>query len=84
MLGAYRGNEVSPAHPFILTIQEIKKTEKFVNTITLAPLAFNDTNQLVADTLNCSKQLAQLLTKLITRKTKGNPFFTTQFLKALH
>ncbi len=84
MLGAYRDNEVSPVHPFILTVAELKKAQVIVNTITLAPLAFADTNHLVADTLNCSLELAQPLTELIARKTKGNPFFTTQFLKALH
>ncbi|MFM9265165.1 ATP-binding sensor histidine kinase [Tychonema sp. BBK16] len=84
MLGAYRDNEVSPIHPFILTLEEIKKANAIVNTITLAPLAFEDTNHLVADTLNCSRELAQPLTELIDRKTQGNPFFTTQFLKALH
>jgi predicted ATPase/signal transduction histidine kinase len=84
MLGAYRDNEVSPIHPFILTVEEIKKANAIVNTITLAPLAFNDTNHLIADTLKCSRELAQPLTELINRKTQGNPFFTTQFLKALH
>jgi predicted ATPase/signal transduction histidine kinase len=84
MLGAYRDNEVSPVHPFILTVELIKKTGAIVNTITLAPLTLNDTNDLVADTLHCSTELAQPLTELIDRKTQGNPFFTTQFLKALH
>ncbi|MGK7921880.1 MAG: AAA family ATPase, partial [Trichodesmium sp.] len=83
MLGAYRDNEVSATHPFILTVAELKKAEAIVNTITLQPLTFKDTNHLIADTLNCSTQLAQPLTELINRKTKGNPFFTTQFLKAL-
>ncbi|MCU0552360.1 MAG: trifunctional serine/threonine-protein kinase/ATP-binding protein/sensor histidine kinase [Leptolyngbya sp. Prado105] len=92
ILGAYRDNEVSPAHPFILTVEELKKAQAIslqercanVNTITLAPLALSDTNYLIADTLNCSRELAQPLTELIDRKTQGNPFFTTQFLKALH
>lgn len=84
ILGAYRDNEVSPIHPYILTIEEIKKANAIVNTITLAPLDFADTNHLVADTLNCSRELAKPLTELIDRKTKGNPFFITQFLQALH
>ncbi|BAY85483.1 multi-sensor signal transduction multi-kinase [Calothrix parasitica NIES-267] len=84
MLGAYRDNEVSSAHPFVLTVEELKKAEVVVNKITLPPLVFDDTNNLVADTLNCSQKLAKPLTELIIRKTKGNPFFTTQFLKALH
>ncbi|MEI6332718.1 MAG: serine/threonine-protein kinase PknK [Pseudanabaena sp. ELA645] len=84
LLGAYRDNEVSPSHPFMMTVAELQKAQNVVNTITLKPLAFEDTNHLVADTLNCSTTLAQPLTELVDRKTQGNPFFTTQFLKALH
>ena len=84
LLGAYRDNEVSPAHPFMLTVEELKKTGKTVNTITLSPLALPDINQLVADTLHCANELALALTELIERKTKGNPFFITQFLKVLY
>ncbi|WP_418006845.1 AAA family ATPase [Nostoc piscinale] len=84
LLGAYRNNEVSAAHPFILTVEELKKAGKAVNTITLAPLSLSDTNQLVADTLHCPTERSLPLTELINRKTKGNPFFITQFLKALY
>jgi predicted ATPase len=84
VLGAYRDNEVSPVHPFILTVDEILKTGAIVNTITLPPLNELDLNQLVADTLNCELSLAKPLTNLVYQKTQGNPFFATQFLKALH
>ncbi|MEG4250846.1 AAA family ATPase [Microcoleus sp. Pol10D4] len=84
VLGAYRDNEVSPVHPFILTVNEIVKTGATVNTITLQPLSQPDMNLLVGDTLNCESSLAQPLTKLVYQKTQGNPFFATQFLKALH
>ncbi|MEH2352441.1 trifunctional serine/threonine-protein kinase/ATP-binding protein/sensor histidine kinase [Nostoc sp.] len=84
ILGAYRDNEVSPAHPFILTVDEMIKTGAVVNTIMLQPLSLMDMNQLVADTLNCRLSLAQPLTELVVQKTKGNPFFATQFLKALY
>ncbi|MHC5594742.1 MAG: trifunctional serine/threonine-protein kinase/ATP-binding protein/sensor histidine kinase [Nostoc sp.] len=84
LLGAYRDNEVQAAHPFILMVEEVKKAGKTVNTITLSPLALSDTNQLVADTLHCPIELSLPLTELINRKTQGNPFFITQFLKVLH
>ena len=84
MLGAYRDNEVSAVHPFSVMMDELKKTQIAVQTITLAPLQLEDTNHLVADTLNCSTHLARPLTELINRRTKGNPFFTTQFLKGLY
>ncbi|NER98337.1 MAG: AAA family ATPase [Symploca sp. SIO1B1] len=82
-LGAYRDNEVFPAHPLMLSLAELRKTQAVISTITLEPLAQNHINQLVADALNCSQQLAQPLTELVYQKTKGNPFFTTQFLKGL-
>ena len=83
ILGAYRDNEVSPVHPFILTVDEIAKTGANVNTITLLPLNQQALNRLVADTLNCELSLAEPLTELIYQKTQGNPFFATQFLKVL-
>ncbi|MBP0025459.1 MAG: AAA family ATPase, partial [Roseofilum sp. SID2] len=84
LLGAYRDNEVSPAHPLILTLEELGKLGATINTITLEPLREIDLNRLVADTLSCSQEVAQPLTELIYQKTKGNPFFATQFLKGLH
>jgi PAS domain S-box-containing protein len=84
MLGAYRDNEVSPVHPLMLTIGELEKANLTVNTITLLPLSLEHTNCLVADALKCSQALSKPLTQLVDRKTQGNPFFTTQFLKALH
>lgn len=84
VLGAYRDNEVFPTHPLILTLDEIKKRGANINTITLAPLEELDINRLVADTLLCSVDIALPLSELVYYKTKGNPFFTTQFLKGLY
>ena len=84
VLGAYRDNEVSPGHPLMLKLDRLVKAGAKINTITLGPLQLEDLNHLVADTLNCDSQLAQALTKLVYRKTQGNPFFATQFLKALY
>lgn len=84
ILGAYRDNEVSQVHPFILTVDELMKAGATVKTITLPPLRKSDMNQLVAETLNCELSMAEPLTKLVYQKTQGNPFFATQFLKALY
>ncbi|MEH1804253.1 trifunctional serine/threonine-protein kinase/ATP-binding protein/sensor histidine kinase [Nostoc sp.] len=84
LIGAYRNHEVSAAHPLMLTLEEIAKAKVTINIITLAPLSTASLNQLVADTLSCSQEVAQPLTQLVYQKTKGNPFFSTQFLKALH
>ncbi|MCT7958899.1 trifunctional serine/threonine-protein kinase/ATP-binding protein/sensor histidine kinase [Laspinema palackyanum] len=84
LLGAYRDNEVSPGHPLLLALDELQQAHVFVNTIHLGPLQFQDINQLVADTLNCSLELAQPLAEFTARQTQGNPFFISQFLKTLH
>jgi predicted ATPase/signal transduction histidine kinase len=84
IIGAYRDNEVSPIHPSILAFEEIEKTGVVINTITLTALTQTDLNRLVADTLNCDLLIAQPLAELVELKTQGNPFFATQFLKALY
>ncbi|MGH1394436.1 MAG: ATP-binding sensor histidine kinase [Trichormus sp.] len=84
LIGAYRDNEVSAAHPLMFSLAEIKKSQATINTINLTPLSHSSLNQLVADTLSCSTGIAQPLTELVYQKTQGNPFFSTQFLKALY
>jgi PAS domain S-box-containing protein len=84
LIGAYRDNEVTTAHPLMLTVAEIARSQAKVQTIDLQPLSIDDINQLVAATLICAPRIAQPLTNLIYQKTQGNPFFTVQFLTALH
>ncbi|MHC5735187.1 AAA family ATPase [Nostoc sp.] len=84
LIGAYRDNEVNPAHPLMLTLNDIQKTAATINTITLVPLSQWQVNQLVADTLKCTKDSALPVSQLVFQKTQGNPFFAIQFLKALH
>nr|MDJ0556368.1 AAA family ATPase [Microcoleaceae cyanobacterium MO_207.B10] len=83
-IGAYRDNEVFPAHPLMLTLEEIAKEDGIINTITLSPLSQTHINLLVSETLSCTPEIGQPLTELIYQKTKGNPFFTTQFMLGLH
>jgi len=84
LLGAYRDNEVFAVHPLMLSLDEVAKSGVNLNMIALAPLNQKHLNNLVADTLSCSLQLALPLTELVHQKTQGNPFFATQFLKGLH
>jgi len=84
LIGAYRDNEVFGAHPLMLTLDEIRKTEATVNQINLIPLDQPSLNRLIADTLSCPLDRAMPLTELVFTKTQGNPFFSNQFLKSLH
>lgn len=84
LLGAYRDNEVPLGHPLLLALDAIAQAEAPVHTIAIQPLNVESLNQLVAATLHCTATVAQPLTQLVHQKTRGNPFFATQFLRALH
>lgn len=84
LIGAYRDNEVSPAHPLMMTLKEIAKNSIPIHTITLPPLSPENITNLVAETLNSPPELVIPLSNLIYQKTQGNPFFSNQLLKSLH
>ncbi len=84
LIGSYRDNEISKAHPLSLTLQEIEQEGATISTINLAPLNQGDLNHLIADTLHCPEIVAVPLTQMVFAKTKGNPFFSIQFLKSLY
>jgi PAS domain S-box-containing protein len=83
LIGAYRDNEVGPAHSLIRTLDAIKAAGGKVAEITLAPLDREDLGQLIADALGCTSQRAAPLAELVHEKTGGNPFFAIQFLSSL-
>ncbi|MEH1830612.1 MAG: AAA family ATPase [Nostoc sp.] len=84
VIGAYRDNEVSSAHPLMLTIEQMRQEAITVSSIVLSVLTQTDFNQLIADTLKYSPEQAVAIANLVYQKTKGNPFFTNQFLKSLY
>ncbi|NES01009.1 MAG: AAA family ATPase, partial [Symploca sp. SIO1B1] len=84
MLGAYRDNEVDLTHPLMQTLEKINQAQVIINEITLYPLNIKHINQLIADTLSCSKEVTKPLAELVAKKTGGNPFFLTQLLYSLY
>ena len=84
MIGAYRDNDITPIHPLMQTLEQIKKAGATVNHIALQPLGINHINQLIADSLSRSVEESKSLAKLVEDKTQGNPFFLTQFLQFLY
>ncbi|WP_031357372.1 AAA family ATPase [Caballeronia sordidicola] len=83
LVGAYRDNEVGPAHPLARTLGLIRDAGGRVQETTLAPLTPESIGQLVADSLHCDRETARPLAQLLHEKTGGNPFFAIQFLTAL-
>ncbi|MEM9541784.1 MAG: AAA family ATPase [Cyanobacteria bacterium P01_E01_bin.42] len=83
-IGAYRDNEINETHPLSQTIEEIRKTGASASKISLQPLQLKEVTQLIGDTLNLTSKQINPLAKLIRAKTRGNPFFITEFLKSLY
>ena len=83
LIGAYRDNEVGPAHPLMRKLQAIRQAGATVHDIVLAPLTRYDLEQLIADSLRCERTHAGPLAGLVEEKTSGNPFFVIQFVSAL-
>ena len=84
LLGAYRDNEVSAAHPLRLLLANLAQQDVKISTIALKALSQDHVAQLVAASLSCPMVIARPLSDLIYQQTQGNPFFTTQYLKGLH
>ena len=83
LVGAYRDNEVGPAHPLLRTLEAIRKAGGKVREIVLAPLGLDDVGLLTASALHCDLERARTLAQLVHEKTGGNPFFAIQFLTEL-
>ncbi|AUX45075.1 protein kinase [Sorangium cellulosum] len=84
LLGAYRDNEVGPAHPLQRTLADARKQGAVVANIALAPISAADVGALVAEAVRASADQVEPLAHLVYEKTGGNPFFVLQFLSALH
>jgi PAS domain S-box-containing protein len=83
LVGAYRDNEITPAHPLMRRLAAIRNAGGRLHEIVLAPLRLEDVGRLIADALQCAPDRAEALAGLVHEKTGGNPFFTIQFLTAL-
>ncbi|NET14271.1 MAG: serine/threonine-protein kinase PknK, partial [Okeania sp. SIO1H6] len=83
LLGAYRDNEVSVSHPLAMSLEKLRKNNNAINQITLNPLSLDRIAELIADTLQQTHKINDLA-NLILEKTGGNPFFTKEFIQALH
>jgi predicted ATPase len=84
LIGAYRDNEVGPAHLLIRTLEAIRNAGARVEKIALTPLELDDIGRLVTDAVHCQPEHARPLAQLVHEKTSGNPFFAIQFLTALN
>ncbi|WNG59945.1 AAA family ATPase [Archangium gephyra] len=84
-IGAYRDNEVSPSHPLMMTLGEVRKANVPVTDLQLEPLSLEQLQHLVGDALpGAGTELIVPLSEQVHEKTGGNPFFLLQLMLALH
>jgi PAS domain S-box-containing protein len=83
LIGAYRDNEVNSSHRLMRKLAAIRQAGAIVREIILAPLAREDLEQLIADSLRREPERVAPLAQLVHEKTAGNPFFAIQFMSAL-
>ncbi|GAK49048.1 ATP-binding region ATPase domain protein [Candidatus Moduliflexus flocculans] len=86
LLGAYRDNELSPAHPLTAVLHEIQQGRTIL-TLSIADLTQSDLQEWLCDALRVTgaseRERLLPLTALIFRKTQGNAFFAVRFLQDL-
>ncbi len=84
LIGAYRDSGLDPAHPLRLTLDQLSAAGVKAQTVELHNLCPEDVRQLVRESLAGSAADSQALADLVYAKTRGNAFFTRQFLQHLY
>lgn len=82
LVGAYRDNEVGPAHPVTQMVDAVQRAGIRPDRLELAPLSPALVDQMTRDTLHGRADVGPLA-KLLYRKTLGNPFFLIQLIRTL-
>jgi predicted ATPase/two-component sensor histidine kinase len=83
VIGAYRDNEVTSAHPLSHSLGVIRGGGTALHEMVLASLTRHDVNELVSDATHVERERAEPLAELVFEKTGGNPFFVIQFITTL-
>ncbi|HKP58965.1 MAG TPA: AAA family ATPase [Polyangiales bacterium] len=81
---AYRDQEVDTSHPFAVLLEQLRASAVPIHALELGPLKLEHVAELLIDSLRSTKQRVIPLARLVLDKTDGNPFFTSEFLKALY
>ncbi|WP_338846640.1 AAA family ATPase [Massilia sp. W12] len=83
LIGAWRDNEITPAHPLLAALSAVRSAHVPMTNLRLDPLAEEDVVSLLRDTVQQDDAELPALAQLVYDKTAGNPFFTIQFLTRL-
>ncbi|MCP5161395.1 MAG: AAA family ATPase [Hahellaceae bacterium] len=84
---AYRDNEVGARHPAMQMFKQIEQSPRLgdsLSLVSLGPLDQSHVAELLSDALHRPTGELNALVNLVYAKTAGNPFFISEFLKALY
>ena len=81
---AYRDNEVNASHPFVRMVDDLKSHGIQIPEIILDNLSLENVNDLISDSISLERGITMPLAELVHKRTGGNAFFVSQFLKNLH
>ena len=84
IIGTFRDDCIEDMDRLSEIRSEIEKGKIRITRVPLAPLYPSTVNRLVADALGTDPKETIALSKKISAKTGGNPFFLKEFLKTLH
>ncbi|XXY54526.1 AAA family ATPase [Sorangium sp. So ce269] len=84
--GAYRDNEVSPGHPFLVAVRELEEAGIGCEHIVLSPLGLPELVELVRDSLGPERgdDEVEALCTIVLKRTGGNPFFVKKLIQSMH
>jgi PAS domain S-box-containing protein len=83
LIGAYRDTEVTPGHPFMTTLQNLRNEGASINSLEVSPLNLEQVVRLTRDTLGCDEDTERPLAELVVERTGGNPFDIHQFFESM-
>lgn len=83
LVGAYRDNEVGPAHPLARRLDIVRNLGRPMHELVLGGIPEDSVTQMLADATNTPPSDLARFSRTVSRKTGGNPFFAIQFVGAL-
>jgi predicted ATPase/signal transduction histidine kinase len=83
IIGTYREEDISENHPLQETLKLKEKIPEALSEIELSPLNIENIQDLICNSLSCSKKDGSQLASHIHQKTLGNAFFIKQFLQMM-
>jgi len=82
-VGTYRDNEVQIGHDIFDLMERLEISNVQTTKVYLAGLDQEDLNTMISDALCLYPRICKSLSNILFQKTKGNPFFTLEFMQSL-